>query len=955
MSVKERLGLDRDPIFLVDGHAFLYRFFYAYQDMRRSDGTPTNALFMYLRMVFGLVRNEQPQFAGFFFDGKGKNFRHQLFEAYKAQRPPMPEDLRPQIDPVQQAIRLMGFKVVVSDNNEADDCIASLAARFKQDRPVIIVGADKDLKQCLDERVYLWDPGFKSDKLTGLAEFRQESGMEPDQWPDFQALIGDSADNIPGIPKVGPKTAQKIMEHSPTLEDLKQTLIDGGGDFSPNLRKKLQEHIGDAFLYRRLTRLDLGACTEFSLDDFRRTRADHDTMLAFLQEYEFRTLTRELPRVVQPSAPRAQTPDQSRAQGPASPPPWDIFPGGDSAPAAAQGQGTPSGPDPADIQPLAASGHDRPASQGQPSPSAQPKDGQPRRTSAQDTPPVLQGNAAGTQGFLFDVAPAPRPLIETHVHQAADLASLPDMSGLHLGLVPDGDGFYLGIDGKEWRTIAPAKELAPRLARAASIATPDVKALLRGDEAWWAVPEDHWFDLGLAAYLLSPEDRNYSWDRLTQRMAPELLDEPVTGQGLTALALAGAMTNRLTNAGLAELMHDLETPLIPMLARMEAAGVRIDKDALAVFLDDVTAELDALTLRIYEHAGRPFNMRSSQQLAEILFTDLGLKPRGKTPGGISSTSFAVLEKIKHEHPIVEDIQTYRKLEKMRSTYLEPLPKAAGPDERIHTTFNQLTTATGRLSSSGPNMQNIPIRSDMGLRMRACFIAEPGNLLVGADYSQIELRVLAHYSGETTLLEAFRQGQDIHSRTAALLFDTTPEAVSRAQRGNAKTINFGLIYGMGPQKLAADLGIKLAEAKEFIERYFERLSGLKDFYESVEASAREQGFVTTLAGRRRLLPDINSHNKNQQSQARRQAINTLIQGSAADIIKLAMLAADHDLPLKDLGARLILQVHDELLLECPAASAEQAAARLEEIMAGVYELAVPLAVDKGIGRTWAEAH
>ncbi|BBD09754.1 DNA polymerase I [Desulfovibrio ferrophilus] len=920
MSLKQRLGLDQDPIFLVDGHAFLYRFFYAYQDMRRADGFPTNSLFLFLRMIFGLIRTEQPQYAGFFFDGRGKTFRHDLFESYKAQRPPMPEDLRPQIDPIQQAIRLMGFKVIVSDGNEADDCIASLAARFKNERPVVIVGADKDLKQCLDERVYLWDPGSKADKLTGLAEFREETGMEPDQWPDFQALIGDSADNIPGIPKVGPKTAQKIMADSPTLEDLKQTLIDGGGDFTKAMRKKLQDHIGDAFLYRKLTRLELNACSDTKLEDFSRGQADHDEMLAFLQEYEFRTLLRELPRVVPPTAKASQQGAQAAKPSPGTPDNDHVI-----------AETTSKGEVP----------QKAPATSQEPSAKAQIK------PNAEQT--------GQTQGTLFDMAPTVATLPEADVHQAANAAALPAMTNLHIGLIPDDGGFYLGIGGEEWHTSIPASELVPMLSTAASIATPDVKALLRENDCWWTIPEDRWFDLGLAAYLLSPEDRNYTWDRLTQRLAPELLDKLVAGQGLTAKALAEAMRDRLSNAGLADLMRDLETPLIPMLGRMEIAGVRIDRDALAGFLKEVTAELNALTEKIYEQAGRPFNMRSSQQLAEILFTDLGLKPRGKTPGGVPSTSFAVLEKIKHEHPIIEDIQAFRKLEKMRSTYLEPLPKAAGPDGRIHTTFNQLTTATGRLSSSGPNMQNIPIRSDMGLRMRACFIAEPDNLLVGADYSQIELRVLAHYSGETTLIEAFRHGQDIHSRTAALLFDTSPEEVSRDQRGNAKTINFGLIYGMGPQKLAAELGIKLAEAKEFIERYFERLSGLKEFYESVEASAREHGFVTTLAGRRRLLPDINSRNKNLQSQARRQAINTLIQGSAADIIKLAMLAADHDEELKRLEARLILQVHDELLLECPADRAEQAASRLEEIMSGVYELAVPLAVDKGIGKNWAEAH
>ncbi|WP_461209757.1 DNA polymerase I [Desulfocurvus sp. DL9XJH121] len=887
MSLKDRLGLDKDPVFLVDGHAFLYRFFYAYGDMRRSDGFPTNAIYMFLRMLFGLVRDEDPVYAGFFFDGKGKTFRHEMFTPYKAQRPAMPEDLAAQSEPVRRAVEVMGFPVTVSENVEADDCIAALAARLKTERPVVIVGADKDLKQCLDEGVYLWDPGSKKESLTSLADFNADTGLTPEQWPDFQALIGDSADNIPGVPKIGPKTAVKIMEQFPTLEELQTAVVEGRGDFTKSVRRQLETHLGDAFLYRKLTRLDLTACAGVTLADLRRAPADHGRVQAFLEEYEFRTLLRELPRVVPPGLAEAPAPEPPKAAA-------------DKAPA-------------------------RPAPAGQ------------------------------SQGTLFDMSPVTSPAPEADIRRAATAGDLPDLAGRAVGLVPAEGGFYLGLDGEEHLYTGPAAALAPALAKAASVAAPDVKSLLRADAAWWAVPEAAWFDLGLAAYLLSPEDRSYSWEHLSRRLAPEVLEAPVAGQGNTARAMAEALRPRLESAGLGDLMRDLETPLIPVLARMEERGVRIDQQAMAAFLDEVSRDLEGLTAKIYEGAGREFNLRSSQQMAEVLFTDLGLKPRGKTPGGVPSTSFAVLEKIKADHPVVADIQAWRKLEKMRSTYLEPLPRAAGPDGRIHAAFNQLATATGRLSSSGPNMQNIPIRSDMGLRMRACFTADPGNLLVGADYSQIELRVLAHFSAEPTLLDAFRQGQDIHARTAALIFDTAPGDVTRAQRGTAKTINFGLIYGMGPQKLAADLGIKLAEAKEFIARYFERLAGLKAFYESVEAGAREHGFVTTLAGRRRLLPDINSRNQNLQAQARRQAINTLIQGSAADLIKLAMLAVDRDEELAALDAGLILQVHDELLLEAPEKNARAAARRLEEIMARIYDLTVPLAVDHGVGATWAEAH
>lgn len=890
MSLKDRLGLEQDPVFLVDGHAFLYRFFYANPGISRSDGFPTNAVFMFVRMLFGLVRTEAVRYAGFFFDGKGPTFRHELFAPYKAQRPPMPDDLRPQVDHVLRAIGLMGFTAITSQGVEADDCIAALAARLGPGRPVVIVGADKDLRQCLAPQVFLWDPGAKKDSVLTLETFQAETGLAPAQWPDFQALIGDSADNIPGVPKVGPKTALRLMQDHPTLEALREAVAAGTDAFSPALRQRLAEHMDDAFLYRRLTTLDTTACPDLGLAELACATPDAQGMADFLAEFELRSLSRELPAVLALAT--------------------------------------------------------RTAGAGAPAPGAPPR--------------AKAGPAAQQQVSLFEMAPAPAPA-QADIQEANAPSALPATAGLVAGLLPEpgaapgADTFLVGLGSEELRTPGPVAALAAHLAPARAVATPDVKALLTRDPAWAALPESRWFDLGLAAYLLSPEDRNYSWERLTGRLAPELLPAPVAGQACTAAALALALEGRLAAAGLDSLMRDMETPLIGVLARMERRGVLVDTAALAAFLAEVNAELDALEARIKERAGVDFNLRSSQQMAEVLFTRLGLKPRGKTPGGLPSTSFDVLEKLRHDHPVVADIQAWRKLEKMRSTYLEPLPRAAGPDGRIRTTFNQLATATGRLSSSGPNLQNIPIRGDMGRRMRACFVAPPGRLLVAADYSQVELRVLAHLSQEPALLEAFRQGQDIHARTAAILFDADPTQVTPDQRRNAKTINFGLIYGMGPQKLSGELEIPLSEARAFIERYFERLPGLRDFYQTVEDDARRHGFVTTLAGRRRLLPHIDTQNQQDRALARRQAINTRVQGSAADIIKLAMLAVDRDPELAALDARLLLQVHDELLLECPQANAEAAGRRMAAIMGGVMTLDVPLAVDWGQGPTWAEAH
>lgn len=949
MSLKARLNLGGgEPLFLVDGTSFLYRGFYAYPDLKRSDGLATGAIFIVLRILLRILREERPKYLGFFMDGRGPTFRHGMFEPYKAQRPRMPEDLAAQIEPLREAVGLLGLSLTVSDGIEADDCIASLAARNQADRPVVIVASDKDLKQCLTPSVYLWDPAGKAEKLTSEADFRAENGITPAQWPDLQALMGDSSDNIPGLPGVGPKTALRIIQEFPTLESVREAFLAGGGSLPESFRKKLDGHVDDIFLYRELTRLKTDACAELDLAALAVRPPEAVKLAEFLRAYEFKSLLREIPQPALAEPPRA-------SDSYSGPPPWLA-------------------PDPAGLT---------------------GEGGAPMVPAAPAAPDVAAGKKSAKasrqpQLSLFgpaETAPEPAPAQELPslpVRHVAAAAALPDAAGRVAGLAPlESGAFRLALEGDDEETefSGPAGELAGRLAAAARIAAPSLQDLLRADPAWDAVPLARWFDLGLAAYLLNPEDRNYSFERL--RSALFLQSDPLAGEdggaaggdaaaspeeagtdagtpppeslALAALACLRVLDRRVRDAGLADLLRDLEIPLIPVLAAMERRGVCIDFAAFREFLDEVSADAAAHERRIQELAGAPVNVRSSKQLGELLFGRLGLKPAGKTPGGQLSTGSEALEKLSGQHPVVDEILAFRVAEKLRSTYLEPLPRLADGNGRLHTRFNQLATATGRLSSSGPNLQNIPIRGPQGQRMRACFTAAPGLLLVGADYSQVELRVLAHFSQDPALIDAFRNDEDIHSRTAALLFDKEPAAITPDERRGAKTINFGLIYGMGPQKLARELGISLNQAKEFIERYFAKLGTLKQFYEGLVQEAVLRGYVTTLAGRRRLLPELHSRNQQVQSQARRQAINTVIQGSAADIIKLAMLRV-HDSPvLARLDARLILQVHDELLLEAPAAAAPEAAAELGRIMQSVASLRVPLKVDVGHGRTWAEAH
>lgn len=887
MSLKQRLGFTEEPLYVMDGNAFLFRGYFANAAMSRSDGFPTGALHIVGRVLLKLLREERPRHFAFIMDGHGRHFRHDIFPAYKANRPPAPEELIMQIEPLQNLVRALGMKVVVSEGCEADDCIASLAAAYGGQRPVVIIGMDKDLRQCLSPGVVMWDPASREEKLVTLDSFRSETGLEPSQWPDVQALIGDTSDNVPGVKGIGEKTAEKLFRDFRSLEDVRDRMA----EVPPSIRKKLEGNEEAMFLYRELTRLHTDCCTQ-SLAELEVAPMDRQHARTFLREFEMNSLLRELDSLIR--------------------------------------QGI-----------VATTGEE----------SAETEEGRP-------------ASRAGRQLSLFDAVPAAPAMDEVE-----DISRLGSCSGLVVAVTPapvvnrsQSRGLCVAVRGKkgvkEVLFSGDSRALAAWAAEASLMVTPDMKRLLHAHPAWGTLAPGRCFDLGLAAYLLAPEDRDYGWPSLSARQA-EKSGLPMERPAALALSLYDDMVKRLEHDGLLRLLRDMEMPLIPVLASMENAGITIDKAALKVFLDEVQTELDALTARIYQEAGQEFNIRSAQQIGEVLFKKLGLSAAKSTKGGQASTSQAVLEKLSGEHPVVDALLEFRKLEKMRSTYLEPLPRLAGPDSRIHTTFNQTATATGRLSSSNPNLQNIPVRGDMGRRMRTCFTAGPGMKLISADYSQVELRVLAHYSQDPTLLSAFRNGEDIHTRTAALLYDVDPSQIGPDERRKAKTINFGLIYGMGARKLGQDLGIPLSEARMFMERYFARFAHIKEFFDAVEVEARRNGYVTTLSGRRRPLPDMLSHSGQARALAERQAVNTLIQGSAADLIKFAMLAVYHDATLRRMKAKLLLQIHDELIVEVPEQHAEEAASRLAALMTDTsawgMELHVPLVADAGIGSNWGEAH
>ena len=904
MSLKDRLGLTTAPLFLMDGSAFIYRGFFANRSMQRSDGFPTNALVVVSRVLLRILREEEPVHFAFVQDGRGKNFRHEIFPLYKANREATPEDLVRQMEPIQRMVRALGLRLILSEGCEADDCIASLAERFSTQFPVVIVSGDKDLKQCLGPNVFMWDPGSREEKLVTVEDFVRETGVQPAQWADVQALIGDTSDNIPGVPGIGPKKAQQIFESCASLEEIR----DHFDRVPAKLQEKLRDHLKNMFTWRELTTLRRDFCTDVSLDDMAVQPPDPEACAALSAEFELFALRREMDALLRAGRARASSPSPAGAEQAVREDGEDGSAEDAAAPARTKGVRQLSLLDMA----------------------VQPPEKLPPLYRTTDTFPKPAGARLAVIWAQGEDAP-----LHLAVSSADDPDEMPAWSA---------------------RWTGDMDVLADYLAQADLVVSEDAKRLWRRGLLRES-GKQRVMDLGIAAYLLNPEESDYGWPRLAVRWGAGLPRRD--SAAVLALDMARLLENRLLRDGLLALYEKLEIPLAPVLARMEAAGIAIDGRAFGRFLADVQKELDELTDAVYAAAGRTFNIRSAQQLGEVLYGEMGLPAPRKTRGGQASTSQETLERLAGRHPVVESILQFRKLEKMRSTYLDPLPRLVDDSGRLHTTFNQKATATGRLSSSNPNLQNIPVRGPLGKRMRTCFVAEKGRLLISADYSQVELRVLAHMSQDAALLDAFRRGEDIHSRTAALIYDCPQEDVTPDQRRNAKTINFGLIYGMGAQKLAQELKITTNEAKEFIARYFERLTGLKAFYDDVEATARRQGFVTTLGGRRRLLPDIHSANGQASALARRQAINTVIQGSAADIIKLAMLAVDGDAALRDLQARLLLQVHDELLLEAPQETAQEAARRVAELMSSVQPggnvLSVPLLVDAGTGPDWGAAH
>ncbi|MCX7599534.1 MAG: DNA polymerase I [Armatimonadetes bacterium] len=862
----------------VDGNSLLFRAFHALPSLTTTTGQPTGALLGFAEMLLNLLEQEKPDAAVVVFDARGPTFRHEQYPQYKANRPPTPPELAQQVELAHQLVGAFGMKTLEVPGVEADDVIATLARRAAAEGwQVLAVSGDRDLVQIVGPQVRLLATvrGFTDTRLYDEDRVREEFSVEPRRVAELKGLGGDSSDNIPGVPGIGPKTARKLLQQYGSLDELYKHLDEIQ---PPRIANLLREHRQSAELGARLATVADDVPLDAQPDDFAWPGPDWAHLRRLFAELEFSKLLPRLPEAeaVEALISVACTPEE--------------------------------------VEEL-----------------------------VRQAGPQLGLAVAVLNERAVGVAFAGR-----------DRAVYVPLGTTEL------EGLFADTGATEAADAARRILADPAVLKTCADAKRDMTALEAAGLALDGVD----FDVSLAAYMVSPHRGVRALETLAMRHlgyqlpAAEVADAESAAQGIGRLALAAielrpVLERELDQIGAGRLFREVEMPLIPILRAMERAGIAVDREAL----QRLGAELDQLTAdlahRIYELAGREFNLDSPRQLEKVLFEDLGLPRAGRTKTGYS-TSAAVLEKLAQEHEIARLILEYREYAKLRSTYVEGLLRLADDQGRVHTTFEQQVVATGRLSSRNPNLQNIPIRTEWGRKIRACFVAPgPDWLLVSADYSQIELRILAHLSGEPRLISAFERDEDIHQRTAALIFDVPPEAVNSDMRRVAKTVNYAVLYGMGPVSLAEQIGVSRQQAEEFIAHYFRELPQVKNYLDRTIAEARERLWVETVFGRRRPLPDLASEDARQRAYAERAAANTPIQGTAADIMKIAMVRLADRLPQSSHYSRLLLQVHDELVLETPRDEVDTVAAIVKEVMQNAAELKVPLKADVKAGPNWRD--
>ena len=889
---------EKQTLYLLDGSSYIYRAYFAIRHLSSPKGFPTNALYGFTQMLLKVMKDRAPAHVAVIFDAGKLTFRNELFPAYKATRSAMPEDLAQQIEPIKQMVRAFNIPALELPGFEADDIIGTIARKCEaQGMACVVVTGDKDLMQIVSENVTLLDT--MKDKSFGIPDVLEKFGVGPERVVDVLALWGDASDNIPGVPGIGEVTAKRLLQEFGSLDELLARACEVKGKTG----ERLTEFADQARLCRTLATIDCAVPIAYSIDDFAVAPPDNRRLAALFREYGFATLLKDLT----------------------------------SAPT------------------LSCESYDLVLSQ------AQLYD--------------LVAELAQAPAFAFDLETTSLNPIDARI-----VGFAVSCKAHEAWYIPVGHR-YLGAP--EQLSEATVLELLGPL-----LTDPSRPKICQNMKYDYQVlrgvgirMEGLWCDTMLAAYLVNPARSSQGLDAL----ALEYLDHrmisfmDVAGKGKGELNFSEVDLDRagpyscedadatfllheillpkVKQQGMERLYYDLEMPLVQILAEMELCGVKLDVHLMKELSTRFGKQLVELESLIHEQTGGPFNINSPKQLGEMLFERMGLAVGKKTKGKTGwSTNVEELERLAEDHEVARLLLQYRSISKLKSTYTDALPRLIDPQTgRVHTSYNQAVTNTGRLSSSDPNLQNIPIRGEEGRGIRRAFIAEQGALLLSADYSQIELRVLAHLSGDQVLCQAFAAGEDIHLRTAVEVFDILPGLVTQEMRRQAKVINFGVIYGQGAFSLAKELGVTAKQAKAFIDNYFERHSGARSFLDGCIREAEVCGFVTTILGRRLNIPDIASKNGNVRAFAQRNAVNYPIQGSAADIIKAAMIKVTRRMQREGVASRLIMQVHDELVFEVPAGEREAMEELVRSEMEGALELAVPLKVDLNFGLNWSEAH
>lgn len=903
---------EQGPFFyILDGHSLAYRAFFALPlELKTKEGLHTNAILGFINMLLRLMKDRGPEYMAAAFDHPTPTFRHEKYEEYKATREKTPPEMSEQVPLIKQILQAMKIPVVEMPGYEADDVIGSFAKKGEKKGFIpVIVTADADAFQLLSEqtRVLITRKGLSQLEEMGPEAFRREYGLEPHQWVDFKALQGDASDNVPGVPGIGKKRALSLLQQYRSLDRLLEEKDRIGGKMGENISAAAAQ----ALLSRELVTICDSLELPFEVEQCRVKKPDWQFLYDLFQSLEFKSLIDKVPelstlkeRQEERSAPRK--PASESVQG-------SLF-------------------DPADSERLSGEGK-MAADRGEGREIDMPQEADRLEKQLKEDP-------------LFSL------LINW---DRSDVPGAP--SGMALAF-QDGNSYYISAEqGALFQRISSALYRAIT-DRDREVVVHDLKPFLkyclRGDMK----PAASFFDTLLAAYLLDPDRNEYHLPSLMGEYTGfddySSLDEECYFGRLAAdiFALRDVFAEKIKERDMENLFRNLEVPLAGVLARMELRGIKVRTDILAELKNIMAEKIDRLEKEIHEMAGEAFNLNSPKQLSYILFEKLGLPVIRKIKTGYS-TDARVLQELSAIHPIASKLLEYRMVTKIMYTYLEGLRQLVDARTgKIHTTFNQTVTSTGRLSSKDPNLQNIPIRLEEGRQLRKAFTpSREENLLLAADYSQIELRIMAHLSRDPNLVDAFRKAQDVHTRTAAEVFGVPPEEVTPSMRSRAKAINFGIIYGMSDYGLSQDLGIPRGEARSYIEEYFRRYTGVADYVKRCVEEARRRGYVTTLMNRFRSIPDINHSNHTRRSFAERIARNTPIQGSAADIIKAAMVFIERQMEHEGRSAMMLLQVHDELIFELPAEELQEVASMVKGIMENVYPLSVPLTVELKAGRDW----